>query len=123
MENLLPPTAVHLQQCSNRLANMSGHLATVERELLQQRLVDMENDFKIYGNEVRERRRTLEERLSDQNYLNNQLDLLEFWCDEAETNMMCGRATFLDPMGLDSFLKRIRNGLNDVEEKFETFRN
>jgi hypothetical protein len=122
MENLLPPTAALLQQCSNRLANISEHLATAESEILQQRLADMENDFRIYSNDVRERRKTLEDRLSEQNYLTNQLDLLEFWCDEAEVNMH-GRATFLDPNGLEMFLKRVQSCLNDVEEKFETFRN
>jgi hypothetical protein len=122
VENLLPPTAAHLQQCSNRLSNMSANLATAENEILQQRLTDMENDFRLYSNDVRERRKTLEDRLSEQNYLNNQLDLLEFWCDEAEVNL-CGRASFLDPSGLDTFLKRVQTCLNDVEEKVEAFRN
>jgi phosphoglycerate-specific signal transduction histidine kinase len=122
LENLLPPTAAHLQQCSNRLSNMSDNLATAENEILQQRLTDMENDFRLYNNDVRERRKTLEDRLSEQNYLNNQLDLLEFWCDEAEVNL-CGRGSFLDPSGLDAFLKSVQACLNDVEEKVETFRN
>lgn len=122
VENLLPPTAAHLQQCSNRLESMNEHMATAESEILQQRLSEMENDFRVYSNEVRERRKTLEDRLSEQNYLTNQLDLLEFWCDETEANMN-GRATFLDPQELDSYLKRVQNYLNDAEEKFKTFRN
>lgn len=122
MENLLSPTAAHIQQCSNRLANMSDHLATAENELLKKRLTDMENDFQLYGKDVRERRKTLEDRLSEQNHLTNQLDLLEFWCDEAEINL-CGKGTFLDPIGLEAFVKRVQACLNDTEEKFETFRN
>jgi chromosome segregation ATPase len=122
MENLLPTTAAHIQQCSNRLANMSDNLATAENEILQQRLTDMENDFRVYSNRVRENRKTLEDRLTEQNYLTNQLDLLEFWCDETQANTH-GKATFLDPVGLEEFLKRIQNCLNDVEEKVETFRN
>ncbi|KAI6226090.1 Discontinuous actin hexagon [Aphelenchoides besseyi] len=127
-ENLLPPTAVLLQQCDNRLQTMNEQLSTADVEILNQRLRDMDADFRVYSSDVREKRRTLEERLADYGHLTNQLDLLVFWyrrvkCDEVETTILNSRVSFLDPNGLNSTLERIRNGLTDVEEKCETFRN
>lgn len=88
MEDRLPPTAVHVQMCENRLQQMSDGMSTAQRERFEARLQQTAEDLAKYGSAVRDRRRHLEERLADQTHLNNHLELLEFWCDETEANIV-----------------------------------
>lgn len=88
MEDRLPPTAVHVQMCENRLQLMKEGMSTAQRERFETRLHHMAEDFSKYGSAIRDRRRHLEERLADQTHLNNHLELLEFWCDETEANIV-----------------------------------
>lgn len=89
LEDLLPPLAVHLQQCLNRFENqIKSFLSTKFKEEINERLNQMNLDFNEYSQQIRQRRKHLEERLADQTHLNNQLDMLEFWCDETEANIV-----------------------------------
>ncbi|KAI1731516.1 calponin homology (CH) domain-containing protein [Ditylenchus destructor] len=118
LEDQLPPLAVHLQQCANRLESCINQLSTGAKDKFQTRLQQMNMDFNEYSSEVRQRRQNLEERLADQTHLNNQLEMLEFWCDETEANLT-GTASILDPQQLDNLVRYVLERHNEMPEKLD----
>uniref|UniRef100_A0A915DTQ2 Dystrophin n=1 Tax=Ditylenchus dipsaci TaxID=166011 RepID=A0A915DTQ2_9BILA len=121
LEDQLPPLAVNLQQCSNRLANCIDQLSTATKDRLQSKLQQMTLDFNEYSKEIRERRKHLEERLADQTHLLNQLEMLEFWCDETEANIT-GLPSILDIEQLDYHCQLVLEKFNEMPEKLEAMR-
>ena len=84
LESQLPPIAVRLQQIQNRLNSIAEQLSTNALDKFQQRIRLMVEDFNSCTKIVRAKRKALEERFADQTHLNQQLEDLEFWCDETE---------------------------------------
>lgn len=88
IEDELPSIAVQLQQCTNRFNAIAEKLSSSTYEEFCRRIEQCNVDFNEHSTKIRERRKKLEERLTDQTHLNNQLEMLEFWCDETEAGIV-----------------------------------
>lgn len=95
LEDELPPIAVQLQQCTNRFDAISEKLSSGTCENFCKRIEQCNIDFIAYSTKIRERRKHLEERLTDQTHLNNQLEMIEFWCDETEAGIVVNILVFI----------------------------
>lgn len=135
LENLVASTAVHIQQCENRLAGMRPRISSALRAELDTRLENLGQDFGFFHAEVGKGRALLEERLADDKYLLKKMRDFDGWCDGVEVELVGGggwgglrrvqkrQATFLDPGSLAHLLDSARQQQAEVDERVLLFRN
>ncbi|TKR92162.1 hypothetical protein L596_006870 [Steinernema carpocapsae] len=121
VEDLLPRAAVHLNQCETKLQPLVGELSMAEKAHFQERLEAMTRDFKVVENAVKERRARLEERCADQSQLLNQIDILEFWCEETEADIQTVAHRLNEP-AVTELYKKIFDRVRDYPQKVDAFR-
>lgn len=85
IENLVPSTAIQIQQCDNQLSIIEPYLSVPFLGKMKTRLNDMTKDFSKYREKVSSNRAALEDELADERYLVKHLNAFKEWCDLQES--------------------------------------
>uniref|UniRef100_A0A915ACG1 Dystrophin n=1 Tax=Parascaris univalens TaxID=6257 RepID=A0A915ACG1_PARUN len=121
-EDSLQRALAQIQHTSLKAEPIITQMDDEHADVLRERLRDIGERWKRCEDAVRDKRRRLDERLADQSELTNQIELLEFWCDEAEAE--CATAiNSLNDGAIAEISDRINERLSDFESKRESLHN
>ncbi|VDK43703.1 unnamed protein product [Anisakis simplex] len=121
-EDALQRALAQIQHTSLKAEPIIAQMDDEHADVLRDRLRDVGERWKQCEDAVREKRRRFDERLADQSELNNLIELLDFWCDEAEAE--CATAiNSLNGCVITEINDRIAERLSDYETKRESLRN
>uniref|UniRef100_A0A1I8EJT8 Calponin-homology (CH) domain-containing protein n=1 Tax=Wuchereria bancrofti TaxID=6293 RepID=A0A1I8EJT8_WUCBA len=117
LEDRLQRALAQIQHTSLKAEPILTHINEEEANQLRDRLRRIGEQWKEYENLIREKRRRLDERFADESELNNEMDLLQFWCDETEAEC----AIIITPLNLP-VLKELVLKLEERLHSYETKR-
>uniref|UniRef100_A0A915Q5I9 RNA helicase n=1 Tax=Setaria digitata TaxID=48799 RepID=A0A915Q5I9_9BILA len=116
LEDRLQRALAQIQHTSLKAEPLLTQVDEQEATQLRDRLRSIGEKWKCYEDLVREKRRRLDERFADESELNNEVELLQFWCDEVETECV----TIVSPLNLPilkELASKLEERLNDYETK------
>ncbi|EFO24688.2 utrophin [Loa loa] len=117
LEDRLQRALAQIQHTSLKAEPILTEIDEEEANQLRDRLRCAGEQWKQYENLIREKRRQLDERFADESELNNEMELLQFWCDETETEC----AIVISPLNLP-VLKELSSKLEERLTSYETKR-
>ncbi|VDM97496.1 unnamed protein product [Thelazia callipaeda] len=85
IEDRLQRALAQIQYTSLKAEPILTQIDEKEADEIRDRLRNIGEQWKQYEDMIREKRRRLDERFADESELNDEMELLQFWCDEAET--------------------------------------
>ncbi|KAM3720398.1 Dystrophin-1 [Dirofilaria immitis] len=116
LEDRLQRALAQIQHTSLKAEPILTQISEKEASVLRDRLRSIGEKWKQYENLVREKKHRLDERFTDESELNNEMELLQFWCDETETEC----AIIINPLNLPALKElatKLEERLNSYEAK------
>ncbi|VDO20139.1 unnamed protein product [Brugia timori] len=113
LEDRLQRVLAQIQHTSLKAEPILTHVNEEEASQLRDRLQRIGEQWKEYENLIREKRRRLDERFADESELNNEVELLQFWCDETETEC----AIIISPLNLPALKELVLK----LEERLHSY--
>ncbi|VDM94680.1 unnamed protein product [Onchocerca ochengi] len=117
LEDRLQRALAQIQHTSLKAEPILTQIDEKEANQLRDRLQSIGERWKEYENIIREKRLRLDERSADESELNNEVELLQFWCDETETEC----AIPISPLNL-TMLKDLAGKLEERLNSYEAKR-
>lgn len=116
LEDRLQRALAQIQLTSLKAEPILSQLGDEQANTLREKLRNMGEWWKRCEDTVQKKRRRLDERLADQSELTNEIELLEFWCDETETEC----AVSVNPLNvaaLEELSSRLAERISEYETK------
>ncbi|KAL3998482.1 EF hand family protein [Acanthocheilonema viteae] len=114
LEDHLQRALAQIQHTSLKAEPLLTQIDEGEAAQLRDRLRNIGEQWKEYENIVREKRRRFDEHFADESELNNEMELLQFWCDETEAEC----AIVISPLNLP-VLKELSSKLEERLNSYE----
>lgn len=82
-----------LKQCRSEAMEIVPSLSAPEAILVRDKLDSLDRRWQLITLQMAERRQRLEQKQADDSELREEVELLQFWCDEVESDLL----TTVDP--------------------------
>uniref|UniRef100_A0A914XNP1 WW domain-containing protein n=1 Tax=Plectus sambesii TaxID=2011161 RepID=A0A914XNP1_9BILA len=109
-----------LKQCRSEAVEIVPSLSAPEATMVQDKIDSLARRWQLINLQMTERRQRLEQKQADDSDLREEVELLQFWCDEVESDLL----TTVDPSNrilLKELLTRVTERYNELAERQARF--